>query len=70
MSIENLKTARSVVFDLETLVIIDKIMENRHLNFSKAVLFGLKNGDYLMKKLLLSRQEQKLKEVPEVVKDE
>jgi len=60
--LEKMKSAKSAVFELETLVILDKVMENRHLNFSQAVNFSIKNGDYLMKKLLLSRQEQQLKE--------
>jgi len=62
MSMEKMKIARSVVFDFETILIIDKVMEERTLNFSQACSFLIKQGDYLLKKIQLARQEQKLKE--------
>lgn len=54
---DGFKTARTTMFEMETLVIISKVMEERHLNFSRACNFLIKQGEYLLRKVTVMRQE-------------
>lgn len=55
----NLKTAKSIVFDMETLVIVSKTMQERNINCSKATCFLIKQADYLLQKIKIMRMDQK-----------
>jgi len=63
---EKMKSAKSVVFDIETLVLISDTMEKRKQNFSQTVNFLIKTGDYLLKKMQLLEQERRVKDEQEV----
>lgn len=63
MTYEKLKTSKTTVFEMETLIIIGKTMEERNLNFSKANNFLVKQADYLLNKLKLMKQEQKQNDI-------
>ena len=55
---KEIKTAKSIVFDFETLVIVQRYMGERNLNFSKASNFLIKQGAYLIEKIQLERKRQ------------
>ena len=60
--IENFKSARTTVYDSESVVIIGKYMDERNVNFSKTVNFLVHQADYLLRKSQLLREEiQELK---------
>jgi hypothetical protein len=60
MTYDKMKTAKSVVFDMETLIIINAAMEERRINFSESVRYLIKNGDYVLKKIKRAREEELL----------
>ena len=60
---EGMKTAKTTVFEMESLVVIGKCMRQRNINFSKAVNFLLKQGDYLLRKIEIMKEEELKKHV-------
>jgi len=49
------------MFEMETLVIVDQLMQSKGINFSKAVNLLIKQADYLLRKVTLLREEQKVR---------
>jgi len=56
----DVKTAKSIVFEFETLIILQKTMQSRNYNISKACNFLIKQGDYLIEKIKTERKRQEL----------
>ena len=62
IEMEAIKVSKTVVFELRTLPYIYKIMNNQQKNFSQAVNYLIISADYLLKKIELLRQEDKINE--------